>query len=259
MHIRVQEGTFMPEKGQSAVNKIFQEIMSAVSESYRKYRSLIALYLTVAFAAFVILAVVGELRFDSSLYFYGDLDMSAGRFGAGAMTVFSGMCLFVSGALFITRSRMEYLSRSAETPSNNNYWWWSMAGAGLIYLGFDEIIMIHEYLTWKLAQFGVPKLFGIDQDLYIFAVYGLAALVIGIKLIPSIIRDRGAIFPLAAMVVFFAASEVVDMIPWDSLSDIQRTILGPTEEILKTMGSWSAVLYAELALEEIMLSFRQKR
>lgn len=252
----------MSKKHPVGFDKIFMEVLSAVFESYQKHRTLIVLNLAGVLVALAILTVVGWAKFDSSLYFYGDLNIVDGRFGAGAMTVFSGMCLFISGALFITGARMQYLSRSVNQSSDGNYWWWLIAGAGLVYLGFDEIVMIHEYLTMKLAQFGVPKPFGIDQDLYIFAGYAFVACVVGIKLIPSIIRHRNAVFPLAALIVFFAASEVIDMIPWDSLSGFQKSIFGPAEEILKTMGSWSAVLYAELLLEDVMTSasahFRQE-
>lgn len=244
-----------------AINKFLLESVSAVSESFQQHKRLIVLNLAGLFIALVILAVVGHFKFGSTLYFYSDVGAN-GRFGAGAMTVVSGMCLFVSGALLISGARMQYLNKSAIPAAHNGPWWWLIAGAGIIYLGFDEILMIHEYLTLKMDQIGIPKLFGMDQDFYIFAVYGLLAFVVFLKLMPSLARYRQAAFPLAAMLAFFALSQVVDVIPWDGLSGGQKSILGPTEEILKTMGSWSAVLYAELLLENVMIEastlFRQK-
>lgn len=236
---------------QQITRKFIIETRSAMSESFQRYKTLIIWSLTGLFVALAILSIVGQLKFGLSLYFYSDIGVIIG-FGAGAMTVVSGMCFFISGALLVSCARLLYIHRSAALAASGVYRWFLIAGMGIVYLGFDDIVMVHEYLTKKMAQFGVPKLFGIDQDIYIFAVYTIIALVVLIKLIPSIFHYRLALFPLAAMIVFFGLSEAVDFVPWDSLNYIQRMILGPTEEILKTMGSWSAVLYAELLLENIV-------
>lgn len=241
----------MANDNQQAIRKILSEARSAISESFHQYKNLMVVNFVGLFAVLVVLSVVGQLKFDSSLYFYSDVGTS-GRFGSGAMTVVSGMCFFIGGALLVSCARLLYLHRGAAAEKGNAHRWFALAGLGIIYLGFDDIVMVHEYLTIKMTQIGVPKLFGIDQDVYIFAAYGIVALVAMIKLLPSVFHYRLAFFPLAAMVAFFVLSEAVDFIPWDSLNDIQRMILGPTEEILKTMGSWSAVLYAELLLENIV-------
>lgn len=239
------------------MQRFFSESRSAISESFHQYKNLIVWNLAGSLVVLVLLSVVGQLKFDSSLYFYSDVGAS-GRFGSGAMTVVSGMCFFIGGALLVSCARLFYLHRGAAPENGNAHRWFALAGLGIIYLGFDDIVMVHEYLTIKMTQIGIPKLFGIDQDVYIFAVYGIVALVVMIKLIPSIFRYRLAVFPLAAMVAFFVLSEAVDFIPWDSLNDMQRMILGPTEEILKTMGSLSAVLYAELLLENIVTEIRAR-
>lgn len=240
---------------QRAIRKFFFESGSAISESFQQHKKLIVLSLAGLFAALVLLSVVGQFRFGSTLYFYSDIG-AAGTFGAGAMTVVSGMSLFVSGALLISCARLLFLHKGVMSLASHSHWWFLIAGMGVIYLGSDEILMIHEYLTLKLDQIGIPKLFGIDQDLYIFALYGFVAFVVLLKLFPAIYRYRRAVFPLAAMIAFFALSEVVDMIPWDQLSGSQKSILGPTEEILKTMGAWSAALYAELLLESVVVDIR---
>lgn len=241
----------MTKSDPRTIRKFLSESISAVSESFQRHKKLIVLNLAGLFTALVLLSVVGQLQFGSTLYFYSDIGGN-GRFGAGAMTVVSGMCLFVSGAWLISGARFLYIHRNTMPEASNRHWWFLIAGTGAIYLGLDEILMVHEYLTLKMDQIGVPKLFGIDQDLYIFAVYGIVAFVVLLKLFPSIYRYRNAIFPLVATIAFFALSEVVDMIPWDALTGNQKSILGPTEEILKTMGTWSAALYAELLLESIV-------
>ena len=241
----------MTKSDPRAIRKFLSESISAVPESFQRHKKLIVLNLAGLFAALVLLSAVGQFRFGSTLYFYSDIGAN-GKFGAGAMTVVSGMCLFVSGAWLISSARLVFLHRGSQAEAGDRPWWFLIAGLGAIFLGLDEILMVHEYLTLKMDQFGVPKLFGIDQDLYIFAVYGILAFVVLLKLLPSIHRHRNAIFPLAAVIAFFALSEVVDMIPWDALTGDQKTILGPTEEILKTMGAWSAALYTELLLESVV-------
>lgn len=243
----------MANGDQRAMYRLFLESVSAISASFQRHKRLIVLNLAGLFAALVLLAVVGQVRFSSTLYFYSDINAD-GRFGTGAMTVVSGMCLFVGGALLISSARIQHLRRAGALAAGGHRWWLLIAGAGLVFLGFDEILMIHEYLTLKMAQFGVPKLFGIDQDIYIFAVYGIVAFAVLFNMLPSIYEHRGAVFPLAASIVFFALTQVVDVIPWDGLSGSQKTILGPAEEIFKTMGAWSAALYAELFLESVVMS-----
>lgn len=235
---------------QNMFGKTLSETWITVSQSFQRYRRFVGLNLIGVFIALVILSIIGQLRFGWSLYFYSDIGVNEG-FGSGAMTVVSGMCLFVSGSFLMVGARIKYLAQT-KVADKHGFWWWLITGAGLVYLGFDEILMIHEYLTQKMVDLAVPKILGIDQDIYIFALYGLAALALLYKMMPSLIRYREAVFPLVTMLLFFAASEVVDMIPWDELTVEQQMILGPIEEILKTMGSWSAVLYTELLLENVM-------
>lgn len=201
-----------------------------------------------------ILPPISQIKYGNTLFFFADISTGNGRIGAGAITVFGSMFLVVAGAYFLMVSRMLSLIQAPPIIISKSRWWWLIAGMGIIFVGLDEILMIHEYLTWKMQDMGIPKPMGIDQDIFVFAAYGVAALIIGIKLLPFIRHYGKAIFPLVAMLVFMGASQVIDFIPWDSLTYPQQMVLGPTEEILKTMGEWSLLLYAGLLNEEVVTS-----
>lgn len=235
------------------------EILQALRASLQKHSRFLWRSYLLATLTLVAAAGLGQVYAGNALFFFVDLDQIE-RLGQGAVTLASSLCLGVTGLCFGLVARQEKFAaahaRSASRPSGHSNLaslasrlGWIAAGVGLIYLGFDEALAIHEAMTQKIAAVGVPKLFGVDQDVYIFLGYAAAALGIGSCLGPSLWHYRSALFPLAAMFGFFAASEILDFIPWDSLSTAQQAGLGPAEEILKTLGSVSALLYGILLLE----------
>jgi hypothetical protein len=235
--------------------KFLIDFIKTTFSSFRDRRHLLVpVYLSVLLVL-LLLSYTSWLKFGEPLYFYGDIAGGDGeqRFGAGAATVGGSMFLVVAGVFFLFVTRLFFLMQ-AKPLITQSRWWWFVAGVGAIFLGLDEILMIHEYLTWKMQDIGVPKPLGIDQDIFVFAAYGIVAVILAIKLWPSIYHYKRVIFPLVATFIFMAATEVVDMIPWESLSLDQKMILGSFEEILKTMGEWSLFLYAGMLVEEIITS-----
>ena len=234
------------------VIKFVKDVFDASISSFRYYRRLIVPLYTGMFIGLAILPFVSLIKYGYTGTFFADLDLVYQMTGGGAVTVIGSMFLVVAGAFFLLVNRLITFFQPSPLVIVKNRWWWLLAGAGVIFMGLDEVIMIHEYLTRKMQDIGIPKPFGIDQDIYIFAVYGIATLVVGYKLAPSIYNYRRAVFPLVAMVVFFGTSEVIDFIPWHSLTPVQEMIFDPIEEIIKTMGEWSILIYAGLLIEEVI-------
>src|SRR5690606_9625742 len=89
----------------------------------------------------------------------------------------------------------------------------------------------------------------IDRDLYVFAAYAALAAVVAWRLLPTW-RRMPALWPaLAATVGFAVASQGLDMLSWEELSETGRRIWGPAEEILKTTATFCGVLYSGILLE----------
>lgn len=218
--------------------------MGAIRESLQAHRKLFVRFYVVGTIVLVAAAVLGEVKWGNSLFFFTDLPESE-RPGQGAFTAVSSISLGAAAVLVLLVAR-----QLGRTGTHRRYVWrWQATAAGLAVLSFDEILLIHEWVAYRLEMAEAPKLLGIDHDLYVWMVYGIVALWLGWGLLPSIMARRSTLFPLAAMVTLFIASEATDLVPWDGLSDTQKRIFGPTEEILKTLGSASAVLYAFLLLE----------
>ncbi|MGE3175177.1 MAG: hypothetical protein AB7O97_21295 [Planctomycetota bacterium] len=189
-------------------------------------------------------AVVGELRFGSSLYLFADVKDKPGAF-QGSMTALSGF-LLVAGAVLLLRAG-ELLRRQGDPAARG------FVGAALLLavLAFDEVVMLHEWFADKCAALQLPRPLGIDHDLYVFAVYGLWALLCGFVMLPTLLRHRDAAAVLGLMVLFAAASEAVDFVPWDSLSIGQRAWLGPVEEGAKFLATLTGALYAHALLDAV--------
>lgn len=181
---------------------------------------------------------------ETALYFYTDvygLRSIGGWDGSGAMTLVSGALLAGGGALVLVAAGRELL-RDVRTGLL-----WCFAGLCGILLAFDEVFMWHESWTATAASLGVPKLLGIvDQDVYVFCGYGVFALLTLVALKDDLPRHKSALFPAIVAVAFFLASQILDFVPWHSLSQTQKGILGPAEEIAKTLGSFSWFLFALL-------------
>ena len=121
----------------------------------------------------------------------------------------------------------------------------------LAFLAFDEVVMVHEWAAEKMLERGVPKLLGIDHDVYVFLGYGAVAGLCGIFMLKTVLRHRDALPMLFWMVLFAVGSEAADFVPWDSLSDSQKAWVGPIEEGTKTMATLCAVLYSHALLGEM--------
>lgn len=219
--------------------------------SFVNHWRLLVISYTLVGLGLALATIAGYIQYDLTLYYFMDVLDGGGRFGAGLVTAFSTMCFVLTGALFILTARA-LLASDQESRQPSAAWWWIVAGIGLIYLGMDELMKIHEELTVQMQKNGVPKLFGaIEQDFYIVVIYAIVTLWLGTKLAPAIWQYRRSIFPLIMMLAFFVLSQAVDFIPWDAMTGRQKAVFGPLEEIFKTVGTWSAVLYGVLLLEEV--------
>jgi hypothetical protein len=226
-------------------------ILGHVQASFAAHRRFLCLGYAIAGGLCFGVALLAELSGLGGLYPYLDYPDCARRNDllCGVMTLASGVGLLMAGLLFTLIGRQ--LARRGELTST--VVGWPVAGLGLSYLGADEILMLHERLTRWLAAQGWPKLFGaVDQDVYIFAAYGLLAVTLGARLLRTVADHHRTLFPLAAMCAFFLLSQAMDFVPWMALTPAQQRVLGPLEEITKTLGSWSAVLYGVLLLEEVV-------
>jgi hypothetical protein len=235
------------------ITKFITNTINITFSSFRENRRMLVPAYLAAVIVLLLLPFLSLAKFGDTLYFFVDVTMGERRFAAGTATVAGAMFLINAGIFFLFVTRL-FLMMQKKPSIAQNGWWWFLTGLGIIFMGLDEILTIHEYLTLKMRDIGVPKIFGIDQDIFIFATYGIVAVALAVKLWPSVYHYRRVIFPLVATFVFMVATEVIDMIPWESLSSVQKMILGPFEEILKTMGEWSLFLYAGMLVEEIITS-----
>lgn len=203
-----------------------------------------ALLLGAGAIACIAAALVGHYRFGDSLYLYRDVKGMTGAF-QGSMTAVSGF-LLVAAAVLMARAA-ELLHRRAAPAARSAL----VFALLLAFLAFDEVVMVHEWAAEKLDHLGIPKPFGIDQDIYVFAVYGVVAALCAIRLVPLALAHRRLLPLLVLMVAFAFASEGADFVPWDSLSLHEQTWLGPIEEGTKTMATLCAVLWTHGLLDEV--------
>jgi hypothetical protein len=183
------------------------------------------------------------------VFFYNEYKEDGSRL-CGIMTLASAFFMMAGGFLLSVSARQ--VSRLATV--RDHAYRWHAAGLGLIYLGFDDLIQIHEWITTRLRlKLHFPGFLGLDPDIYVYLAYGVAAVGLALVLLPELVRYRSPLFPLAAVFVFMAGSQVVDVFfPWDKLSQGAQWVLGPLEEILKCLGAWSATLCGLLFLEELI-------
>ena len=189
-------------------------------------------------------ALIGEFRFGSSLYLYTDLKNESGAF-EGSMTVVSAFLLVVA-AVYSFRCSEVLRSRDARTANG-----FAGFAALLMFLAFDELAMFHEWVAEKLEAHRVWKPLGIDQDVYVFAAYGVIAAWTLYRMRAPLLRHRAAATLLVGMVAFAVGSEAVDFVPWEPLSDLAKAWLGPLEEGLKTMATLCGALYGHALLDAI--------
>jgi hypothetical protein len=211
--------------------------MSALAPIGKGYRRILIGGAIVCTAA----ALVGQFRFGSSLYLYKDLKNEAGAF-EGSMTVVSAF-LMVVAAVYSFRCSEVLRRRDARTARG-----FAGFAALLVFLAMDELVMFHEWVASKLEAHGVWKPLGIDQDAYVFAVYGVIGAWTLFLMRGPLLRHRAAATLLVGMVACAVGSEAVDFVPWEPLSATQKTWLGPLEEGLKTMATLFGALYAHALL-----------
>jgi hypothetical protein len=221
-------------------------VWRALGASFDHHRRAILLSFTTAFAVVVTAAVLGHFRFGYSLYFFVDLNI-ARRPLEGALTAVSGFCFGAAGFLLLL------VARQSRVPADRGRWW-AASGLGALYLAMDEVLRFHEIIAYELEhRAGVEKVLGVlDLDVYVTGAYILVGLILATRMLSQVLRYPLALFPLAVALLLFIASQGVDLLPWHSMTEGQRTVFGPLEEGLKTLGSLSLLGYAWLVLDEVL-------
>lgn len=214
-------------------------VLAGIAASWRRHGLLFA----AAWLATLALAALA-VWLGGGLYFFLDYRDGGGRW-AGLFTVFSAGCFVAAGFGLLLVAR--FLPRRGRGRARRA---WALAGGLALLLGFDDLVQFHESAARWLGRRGVPPPFGLgDQDLYVFAVYGLLAWWAARGMWPQLARWSGGWIPAAAMVACFAASTAIDMIPWSSLTRLEQRVWGPLEEIAKTLGCVNLALFATLAVD----------
>lgn len=169
------------------------------------------------------------------LRFYGDTgylfrEVLDPEFPAGAITACSGGSLLWAGWNWIALGRTE---RDR---------WLVGLGACLSWLALDELLQVHEGLTHWLVAAGLPRPFGFEQDVYVFAAYALAMAPCLLAAWPRL-RSHRAGLPLMTLALALAAvSQGMDMLPWELLSQGEQQWVGAVEESTKTLATFALAL-----------------
>ncbi len=200
----------------------------ALAASWRRHRSLLIPAYLGGLAVCLLAAIAGE-----GLHYYVDFRDGGGRFN-GLMSLASGFCFVAAGWSLLL------LSHSGGDRRERLAW----AGAGIlgIVLAFDEVAQFHEAASQVLARRGVPTPFGADPEIYVFALYVVTALVLGVALRPQLRRRPDLALPVAIAAACFMISQGFDALPWESLSHETQQWVGAGEEGFKCLGSWSLAL-----------------
>lgn len=215
-------------------------LTTSCETGWRRHARFLALCWLGAIAVCVFMAWLGE-----GLYFYTDFREGGHRFG-GLMSLASGFCLVACGWSFLVPAR-----RAARTPGHTReFLGWLNAALGCIVLAFDEVAQLHESAAHWLARHHVPGPFGLDHDLYVFAAYAVGLVLVLALLWPYRRPLEPALLPLLVAITCFALSEVVDEIPWDSMTHQTQQWVGALEEIYKTLGTWTLTMCGLLTADE---------
>jgi hypothetical protein len=86
------------------------------------------------------------------------------------MSIVSGFC-----RVSFSRSLLIFAKRERDREARRAR---GLAGGGGVVVAFDEVVQIHERVTGLLAAGGLPRSRGVDHDVYGFAAYGLAVLLL---------------------------------------------------------------------------------
>lgn len=170
------------------------------------------------------------------LRFYGDTgylfrELSDPEFPpAGAITACSGGFLLWAGWNWIALGR---------TQRDR----WAMGlGAGLWWLGLDEMLQFHEAITRKLVALGVPRPLGLEQDVLVFTAYALAMTPCFLAALPRVRASQPSLRLFALAVGLAALSQGFDLVPWDHLTALERQWFGAFEEAAKTLATLAFAL-----------------
>lgn len=187
---------------------------------------------------------LGMHWYGTSMYYFRDLIGSVGP-AQGAVTALSSFLMTVAASQFVAVGDAVGARRTWKRRL------WQTAGLGMFWLACDDTLMIHEALTERMVHHGVPRLFGMEQDMYIFAGYALAAGIIGLLSLKTVLQVRAAWPMLIGMLSFAVLSEGLDSIPWDHLTRSQQQWLGPLEELCKVEAALCGALYAYVLHREL--------
>ncbi len=218
--------------------------------------ALVPLYI-IALVILIAAAAVGKLRWSNSLYFLEDLKFAAGT-GQGALTVVNGLMLGAAATLLAVVAHQLPLMGAVEGRAGTGLGerfslpWLAFAALALV-LALDEVLMAHEYVAYRLDRGGVPRVFGvIDQDFFVFSIYGVAVLTVLWFALPTIVEFGSAVLPLCAFGLFMIVSQMIDFVPWHELTRTQQQILGPAEEAFKCLGGFSLMLYGVVLAHDVV-------
>jgi hypothetical protein len=189
-------------------------------------------------------AWLGQLRFGSSLYLFADVKGKPGAL-QGAMTALGSFLL--AGGAFLWLRAGQLLRRAADPAASGGF----AFAALLVWLAFDEVVMVHEWAAAKMLAWSVPAPWGTDRDAYVFAAYGLCALACLWRVLPVVRRVAAARSLLLLAVAFAAGSQALDLAPWDGLGPDRQCWLGPLEEGLKFLATLAGALLAHALLDGI--------
>ncbi|HET9947841.1 MAG TPA: hypothetical protein VFQ22_02830 [Longimicrobiales bacterium] len=162
--------------------------------------------------------------------FYGGLMTAASAFFLGA----AAMALLAVAAIL----RREPCTRR-QAPA------WILAAAGLVLLGADDLLLIHEIASYRLDRLGVPRPFGIPFDRLAILLYGVGALLLLGTLLDTLRAHWKPLFPLAAALALLAASELLDAVLVGDATKGVGMWLAPLDRIVKTIGSFMALVFAQ--------------
>jgi uncharacterized membrane protein len=221
-------------------------LRDALRTSFRANRRFLVTALLAGVAVCLAMVALAVATGRHPVFFYNEYKEDGNRI-CGAMTLASSFAMLMGGFLVIMAAR-----QIARWSPGDRAVRWHVTGLGIFYLGLDDLIQFHEWITARFrVKLGLTDFLGLDADLYVYALYGAVGLVLLVRILPDLVAFRAPAFPLAAFVVLMAVSQGIDVVfPWHELSDGQQRVLGPLEEITKALGAWSALLLGVLFLEE---------
>jgi hypothetical protein len=158
--------------------------------------------------------------------------VSAFLLGAGATALFAVAAIF--------RRRPD--TRELFMP-------WAVAATGLLILGADDLLMLHEVLGYKVMTMGWPRPLGLPYDSLAFVAYGVGTVLVLGRILESLRRYWRALFPLLLALALFVVAEAIDVfVPLDSLTHAQQAIAGPADRVAKTLGTLMMFAFSQTLL-----------